>query len=276
MTAVQRTEGSPRIAFTDEGEGETALLLFTGWCSSRQRWSEVAPRLARHHRVVSFEWRGHGESDRAPGDFGNADMVEDALAVIEATGLSSFVPCTASHSGWVAIELFRRCPDRVPALIHLDWMVVEPSSRYSAVIDQLTSPEEWAQARDTLFEIWRAGVEEPRIDRAFEAMEGQGAEMWMRSGREIGSAYSRNQSPLAAWSTLPPPLEPPPILHLYGQPVDPEYLAVQQEFAVEHPWFQVSHLEAVSHFSMLETPAAVEAAMVGFLAEQGLDRAEVR
>lgn len=256
------TDTSPRIAFEDRGHGEPALLLLTGWCSSRQRWAEAAPLLAGHHRVVSFEWRGHGDSDPAPADFGNEEMVADALAVVEAAGLGSFVPCAASHSGWVAIELRRRLGERVPALVHLDWMVTEPPPPYMAVIEQLTSPQEWPQARDTLFEIWRGGVSTPSVDRAFEAMAAHGGEMWMRSGREIGDAYRRHGSPLAAWSALDPQL---PVLHAYGQPSAPEYLELQERFAAEHPWFRVTKLPASSHFAMLEAPAAVDAAIVDFL-----------
>jgi len=262
MPVDQSTEVSPRIAYEDQGQGGPALLLFTGWCSSRQRWAEAARLMARHRRVVSFEWRGHGDSESSPGDFGQEEMVTDALAVADAAGLSSFVPCAASHSGWVAIELAQRYPDRIPALVHFDWMVSEPSRRYMSVIDQLTSPEEWRQARDTLFAIWRAGVSTPPIDRAIEVMRSQDAEMWMRSGREIGSAYRSNGSPLAAWSTLE---DQRPVLHSYGQPTDPAYLALQEEFAASNPWFEVTHIPAVTHFAMLENAAAVDSAVVEFL-----------
>lgn len=264
MTAVALTDTTPRIAYDDRGNGEPALLLLTGWCSSRQRWADVAPLLARHHRVVSFEWRGHGDSDPAADDFGNDELVKDALAVVDAARLSSFVPCAASHAGWIAIELRRRLPDRVPALVHLDWMVIEPQERYMHVIEQLTSPEEWPHARDTLFDIWRAGVNMAPVDRAFDVMAAQGGDMWMRSGCEIWSAYRQNGSPLAAWEALIPP---PPVLHAYGQPTGPEYLAAQEHFAAQHLWFHVSHLPAVSHFAMLEAPGAVDAAISEFLSE---------
>jgi pimeloyl-ACP methyl ester carboxylesterase len=194
-------------------------------------------------------------------------MLSDALAVIEAAGLESFVPCAASHSGWIAIELRRRFPDRVPALVHFDWMVSEPPEPYTRVIEQLTAPEEWTLARDTLFEIWRAGVKTEAIDEAFDVMAAQGREMWMRSGREIGSEYRLNGSPLAAWSQLEPP---PPVLHAFGQPADPEYLASQQEFAAGHPWFHVRRVPALSHFAMLEAATEADAAVFDFLAACGL------
>jgi pimeloyl-ACP methyl ester carboxylesterase len=61
-------------------------------------------------------------------------------------------------------------------------------------------------------------------------------------------------------------LDPPvPTLHLYSQPADHGYLAAQEVFAVEHPWFQVRRLPARSHFPMLEIPEVVAAAIEHFV-----------
>jgi pimeloyl-ACP methyl ester carboxylesterase len=249
------TEQRLGLGFDDVGAGEPALLLLTGWCSSRGRWAPAAPLLARHRRVVSFDWRGHGDSAPAISDFGTAEMVEDALSVIDACRLGTFIPCSASHSGWVAIELARRLgPERVPAVVHLDWLLVEPSEPYMALLAQLQTPDGWPAARDKLFEIWRADDESAEIAAAIAVMNRQGAEMWMRSGREISAEYVRDGSPLRALSALDPPRR---VLHLYGQPASPEYLDAQERFAAEHGWFSVRRLDARTHFSMIETPEAV-------------------
>ncbi len=252
-----------RIAYDDLGVGEPALLFTTGWCSSKERWSRVAELCSRSRRVLNSEWRGHGSSDPAPSDFGLEEMVADALAVVDAAGVETFVPCAASHSGFVAIELRRRFPDRVPMLVHTDWYVVPPPAPYRAVLELLTSPEGWPAARDRLFEIWRAGVDRPEIDEAIEVMRRQSAEMWMRSGREITVGYEHVGSPADAWAALEPPV---PVLHVYGQPEDPGFLAVQEEFAGEHPWFGVRKLDGRTHFAMIETPEEVAAAIEGFVA----------
>ena len=246
------------LGFDDLGHGEPALLLLTGWCSSRARWAKAAPLLAANRRVVSFEWRGHGSSAPAESDFGTAEMVQDALAVIADTGLETLIPCAASHSGWVAIELRRRLGERASALAHLDWMMIEPSAAYMELIGQLQSEQLWPRARDALFEIWRAGDRSPEIDAALAVMRRQDAEMWMRSGREIEAAYRRHRSPLEALASLDPP---PRVLHLYGQPPAPEYLEAQRRFAADHDWFTVRHLDARTHFSMLEAPTEVAAAI---------------
>lgn len=242
------------LGVDDLGQGEPALLLLTGWCSSRERWAKAAPLLAEHRRVVSFEWRGHGESQPAAGDFGTNEMVEDALSVIDAAGLQKVIPCTASHSGWVAIELRRRLGDRIPAIVHLDWMVQEPSSVYMDLISELQDDDGWPHARDTLFEIWRAGEESEAIDAAIDVMRRQSAEMWIRSGREIEASYRRAGSPLRALSAFP---TVPAVSHLYGQPATPEYLESQQRFAEEHDWYSVQRLDTRTHFSMIEAPDEV-------------------
>ena len=256
MTAAAATTPvtGATVAYDDLGAGEPALLLTTGWCSTKERWSAVAERCAAGRRVLSTEWRGHGASGPAPGDFGLEEMVEDALAVVDAAGVERFVPCAASHSGFVAIELRRRFPERVPALVHVDWYVIPPPPPYRAVLEMLTSPDDWPAARDKLFEIWRAGAGDPAIGEALAVMNRHGADMWRRSGREIAAGYAAVGSPAEAWAALSPPV---PVLHLYGQPRDPAFLEAQQAFAAVHSWFTVKQLPGVTHFAMIETPELV-------------------
>jgi pimeloyl-ACP methyl ester carboxylesterase len=250
------------LGYDDRGRGDPPLLFLTGWCSSRVRWGAVAARCRAQHRVLNLDWRGHGESDPAPGDFGVDELVDDALRLLDARGVDSFVPCSASHAGWVAIELYRRAPERVKRIVHLDWMVAEPSAAYMRLLEQLQSPEDWPRARDALFEIWRAGVELPAIDDAIAVMAAQSADMWMRSGRVIESSYRRHGAPLVALAALE---APPRVLHVYGQPPSPEYLEHQTRAAAEHSWFSVERLDVRSHFAMIEAPAAVAAAIERFV-----------
>ncbi len=251
-----------RIAYDDHGTGEPALLFLTGWCSNRSRWHAVADRCAESRRTLSCEWRGHGDSDPTTSDFGLEEMVTDVLAVADAAGVERFVPCAASHSGFVAIELARRYPDRVTMLVHCDWYVTAPPPPYRAVLEQLDTEDGWGPARDRLFEIWRGGRELPAVEEALAVMSEHGEDMWRRSGREIAAGYERTGSPVEAWATLDPPV---PVLHVYGQPRDPSFLAAQEAYAEEHPWFVVRQTPAETHFAMIETPEAVAEAIVSFI-----------
>ena len=108
------------ISYDDRGSGEPALLCLTGWCSSKARYDHLVPLLAEKRRTLAFDWRGHGDSQRDVGEFGQEEMVADALGVIEVSGIEQVVPVAASHSGWVAIELRRRLgAERVPKIVHM-------------------------------------------------------------------------------------------------------------------------------------------------------------
>lgn len=257
-----RTPGAPGIAYDDAGSGEPALVLLPGWCSSRERWRAAAGICAARRRVVALEWRGHGDSDPSPGDFGAEELVEDAVAVIDACKIETFVPCSASHAGWVAIELRRRYPERVPAIVHADWLVTRPPQAFSFLISQLVSGD-WEVARQSLFRIWAAGEESPELERTLAVMAAHGEEMWRRAGRAIAAAYARFGSPLEALAALEPAT---PVLHLYGQPQQPAYLEGQERFAARHPWFAARKLETMTHFSMVESPEQVAEAVDRFVA----------
>jgi pimeloyl-ACP methyl ester carboxylesterase len=254
-----------RISYDDLGSGEPAVLCLTGWCSSRARYDHLVPLLAENRRTLAFDWRGHGDSQRGVGDFGEEEMVADALGVIEASGVEQVVPVAASHSGWVAIQLRRRLgPERVPGIVHMDWMVIQPSEPYMALLRSMQTAEGWEEARETLFTIWRAGSDAPEIEAVIDVMRRQDGEMWMRSGREITAAYERNSSPLETYERMDP--APAGVLHLYGQPQDPAFFQAQEEFAARHAWFGVQRVPAQTHFAMVETAKEASVAIEAFAA----------
>lgn len=102
-----------RISYDDSGRGEPALLFMPGWCGSRAVFEQLASRCSTHRRTLGLDWRGHGQSGSSQDDFGSDGLVEDALAVIEASGAERIVPAALAHAGWVAIELRRRLAERV-------------------------------------------------------------------------------------------------------------------------------------------------------------------
>ena len=146
----------------------------------------------------------------------------------------------------------------------MDWMVIQPSEPYMALLHAMETPGGWTEARETLFTIWRAGSDAPEIRAVIDAMREQDGEMWRRSGREIAAAYERNSSPLQTYERMDPP--PAGVLHLYGQPQDPAFFQAQEEFATRHPWFRVERVPAETHFAMVETANEAAAAIEAFVA----------
>lgn len=252
-----------RISYDDRGEGGPALLFLPGWCVSRKVFADLPRVAAARRRVLALDWRGHGESEAAPASFGAEELVEDAIAVIEASGARSVVPVALAHAGWIAIELRRRLGDRIAKLVLIDWLVQEAPPPFLRVLAAIQSPEHWSTARDLLFSIWLRGVDDDEL-KCFIAsdMGAYGFEMWARAGREIEAAYRRWGSPLAALAGLAATL---PVLHLYAQPDEPGYLAAQQSFAANNPWYSVVKLDARSHFPMFEVPQEMSAEIKRFI-----------
>jgi pimeloyl-ACP methyl ester carboxylesterase len=155
----------------------------------------------------------------------------------------------------VALELLRRLPARIPKLVFLSWIVLEPPPPFVELLRAMAKPERTEQAREQLFSVWLEGVDDARIQRFVrEDMGGYKPEMFRRPAREILASYERHGAPLRLLAELG---EGKPALHLYAQPTQDEYLQAQQAFAREHPWFAVERVEGTSHFLMLEMPAHV-------------------
>ena len=254
------------ISYDDRGSGEPALLCLTGWCSSKARYDHLVPLLAEKRRTLAFDWRGHGDSQRDVGDFGEEEMVADALGVIEAAGVEQVVPVAASHSGWVAIELRRRLgPERVPKIVHMDWMVIQPSEPYMALLHAMDTPEGWPDARETLFTIWRAGSDAPEIqsrDRRH-----------ARAGRrDVDALWPRDRSRIRAEQQPAADVRADGSLRRRescistGSLQDPAFFQAQEEFAARHPWFQVERVPAQTHFAMVETAKEAAGAIEAFVA----------
>ncbi len=245
------------IRYGDLGHGEPALLCMPGWCASRVAFDGLARQFAARRRVLSLDWRGHGRSDPSDRDFGTAELVRDALAVIEASGARQVVPLATAHAGWVAMALRRALgAHRIPKLVLVDWIVTAAPPPFLAALSGLQDPAQWQAVRDRLFAMWLEGVDHPAvISFVRDDMGSYPFEMWARAGREISGAYATAGSPLDALSRLDPP---PPALHL----------AAQHAPAPEYPWLHTATLSTRSHFPTLEAPEAMVDPIERFLAGQ--------
>jgi pimeloyl-ACP methyl ester carboxylesterase len=252
---------SVRIQFNDLSRGSPALLCLPGWCETKATFGRVTHALGRAHRVIALDWRGHGKSAAAGGEFGHAELVEDALAVIRTTGVGTVIPVAVSHAGWVALELRRRLGERVPRLVLLDWLLGTTPKAFRELLTALQDRSVWLTTREALFRRWIADCRVPHVIRHIrEEMGSYGFEMWSRAARAVEAAYG-DGTPLEALARVSPPC---PTLHLYSQPRDPALLALQQDFARANKWFSVERLDTRSHFPALEAPETVVQAILAF------------
>ncbi len=101
--------------------GEPTVLLLPTWSLIHSRhWKMQIPYLARHCRVVTFDGRGNGRSDRPqnPAAYDEREFAADALAVLDATETEARGDRGASHSVHsAALLLAAEHPERVDAAV---------------------------------------------------------------------------------------------------------------------------------------------------------------
>ena len=91
-----------RLRVSDRGQGERTIVLVHGWKGSHRMWDPAVYRLMREFRVIAFDNRGMGESDKPAGryDFevlaADLDFVLGALEAREVTLVGWSMGCSIS------------------------------------------------------------------------------------------------------------------------------------------------------------------------------------
>ncbi|TCO34426.1 pimeloyl-ACP methyl ester carboxylesterase [Kribbella steppae] len=132
-------------------EGPTVLLLPTWSIVPSRMWKAQVPYLSRHYRVITFDGRGSGRSDRPVGAeaYSDSEFVADALAVLDATETESCVLVGFSRGCPWALQLALEQPERVLGIV-----CIGPATRLAPKLEERTqwtfnerhdSSEGWAK-----------------------------------------------------------------------------------------------------------------------------------
>jgi class 3 adenylate cyclase len=122
VTQYAQSDGAS-IAYQAVGDGPLDILFLPGWISQiEQLWESPSlrrflERLRTFGRVIMFDRRGGGLSDRVLGDHSLEQDAQDALAVLDAAGSERAALFTYSLGGITGVMLAADHPDRVGALI---------------------------------------------------------------------------------------------------------------------------------------------------------------
>ncbi|MBI5066689.1 MAG: alpha/beta hydrolase [Deltaproteobacteria bacterium] len=111
-------DGTP-LWWRSAGGGGPPLLLSDGIGCSGFIWDRLFPALSRSRRVIHWNYRGHGKSG-SPSDMSRCtigDCVDDLLQVLDAAGEPRAVLVGHSMGVQVALEAWRRAPERVDGLV---------------------------------------------------------------------------------------------------------------------------------------------------------------
>ena len=145
------------IYYESQGEGEP-LFLIAGLGATHELWELQAPSFARWYRVVTFDNRGAGDSDKPPEPYSIALFADDTAALMDALGIERAHVYGQSMGGIIAQEFALRHPQRLRCLV-LGCTTfggpnsVLPSPEAAAVLSGMPNlPEE--QAVDRVLEVF--------------------------------------------------------------------------------------------------------------------------
>ena len=109
-----------RLFYEVCGSGEPTVLLMPTWSIVHSRhWKMQIPYLARHCRVLAFDGRGSGRSDRPPTGYAERDFAADALAVMDATATERAALVSLSLGAQRALILAAEQPERVSRAVFI-------------------------------------------------------------------------------------------------------------------------------------------------------------
>ena len=111
-----------KIFYEVYGDGKTTVLLLPPWSIIHSRcWKMQIPYLARHYRVITFDPRGNGRSDRPMGAnaYDEREFADDAVAVLDATGSDRAVIVGFSMGAQRGLLLATEHPARVAGVVFI-------------------------------------------------------------------------------------------------------------------------------------------------------------
>jgi pimeloyl-ACP methyl ester carboxylesterase len=141
-----------RVFYEVYGEGERTVLLLPTWSVVHSRlWKAQIPYLARHARVVTFDGRGNGRSDRPEGvaPYLEDEFARDTLAVMDATGTERATLVASSCGAIWGTIVAADHPERVDGLVYIGPAVaLAPGHEIRGVHpfdEELDTDEGWAK-----------------------------------------------------------------------------------------------------------------------------------
>jgi pimeloyl-ACP methyl ester carboxylesterase len=154
------TSGGVRLRYADRGEGERTIVLVHGWKGSHRMWDPAVYRLAPYFRVIAFDNRGMGESDKPAGPYDFSVLARDLGFVLAELDARDVTLVGWSMGCSISLQYLAEAGDRVAKLVLINgpvkltqtpefpWTMTE--AEVNAYLDDLAA--NWPDAERTFAE----------------------------------------------------------------------------------------------------------------------------
>jgi pimeloyl-ACP methyl ester carboxylesterase len=240
-----------KIHYEVHGDGPP-LILTHGYSSTSAMWQGQVAALSKHHRLILWDMRGHGQSDY-PEDtkaYSEALTVGDIAALLDQVGARKAIVGGLSLGGYMSLAFYRAHPERVSALLIID-----------------TGP---GFKKDDAREVWNKRA----LDTA-DRFEREGLEALKSASRERSTVSHRNAKGLALAARgmltqrdagvmeVLPEIKVPSLVVVGAD--DTPFLAASDYMAAKIPGAKKIVVPAAGHAVNIDQPQAFIEAVVPFL-----------
>lgn len=106
------------VSYNDHGPDDAPVIIFIhGFPLNKSMWDTQVETLKKNYRVIAYDIRGHGNSDRGIDNFFIELFVNDLLRLMEKLGIQKSILCGLSLGGYIAVNAVLKYPDRFDGLI---------------------------------------------------------------------------------------------------------------------------------------------------------------
>ena len=242
-----------QIYYEVHGEGPEVILLSHGYSSTSGMWKGQVEPLSKTHKLVTWDMRGHGQSDYPDdqGAYSEAATVADMAALLDAVGAKTAIIGGLSLGGYMSLAFNRVHPDRVAALLIFD---TGPGYRNDEAREgwnktSLARAERFE--RDGLATLGNASAEVRIVTH-------RSADGLAKAAR--GMLTQKTPDVINSLPTIAVPA-----LVVVGAN-DTPFLAASDYMAAKIPGARKVVIEGAGHAANIDQPAAFNAAVVEFLA----------
>ena len=146
------------LEWGDPSSPPLLMLHATGLCA--WPWKPIARRLAENYRVLAFDQRGHGDTDKSDKDYRFEYAGEDLAAIVEALDLQSPRAIGHSSGGLAAIIASNLLPGRFGRVVLVETRVsndapTAPSQDLARRAERTRMKRAVWESREAMFEAYR-------------------------------------------------------------------------------------------------------------------------
>ena len=109
------------VSYTDNEKDVAPVLIFIhGFPFNKSMWNIQMKALKDNYHVITYDVRGHGDSDEGNADFSIELFVNDLICLMDILKIDKAVLCGLSMGGYISLNAISNFPERFDALILSD------------------------------------------------------------------------------------------------------------------------------------------------------------